>query len=235
MDLGDLTWTEAHAASVDAVFLPVGSTEQHGPHAPLATDTILAEAVAQRGATTSEHEVLIGPTIPVGIAEEHRAFAGTVWITPDTFRTLIREIVSALAAHGWENIVLVNGHGGNIGALDEVTARLTRDGVATCIPFTWFAATDLGDTAMGHGGAVETSALLAAVPDLVRVDHLEEAASGAADRWGRWVGGVNLAVDSDEFSESGVVGDPRDATAAHGEELLSSGAVHLAAIVDDLV
>lgn len=234
MDLGELTWTDADAAAIDVALVPVGSTEQHGPHAPLGTDTILAEAVARRGAATTEHEVLIAPPIPYGIAEEHRAFAGTAWLTPDTFRSVVSEVVLSLASHGWDRVVIVNGHGGNIAAIEEVAARLTRDGDATCAAFTWFGATDVSPAEMGHGGPVETSALLAAAPDLVRHERLADAASGAADRWGRWVGGMNLAYDSHEFSESGVVGDPREADAERGEDLLSQAAANLAAVIDEL-
>lgn len=234
MDLAELTWRDAEDAAIDVALVPVGSTEQHGPHAPLGTDTILAEAVARRGAATSEHQVVIAPPIPYGIAEEHRAFGGTAWIMPDTFRTILGEVIRSLASHGWDRVVVVNGHGGNVAAIEEVSARLTRDGAATCAAFTWFAATDVSPGEMGHAGPVETSALLAAAPDLVRTDRLGEAATGSADRWGRWVGGMNLAYDSDEFSESGVVGDPREADAAWGEDLLSQAAANLATVIDDL-
>ena len=235
MELADLSWTDADALDVDAVLCPVGSTEQHGPHAPLGTDTMLAEAVAHRGAATSEHEVIIAPSVPVGIAEEHRAFAGTLWLSPDTFRQVVTEIVQSVASHGWDRVVLVNGHGGNSAALREVAARVTRDGDAHCAAFTWFDATDISRSEMGHGGPIETSALLAAMPDLIQETHLEAAASGAASRWGRWVGGTNLAYDSDTFSESGVVGDPREASAQRGEQLLSQAAANLATVIDDLV
>lgn len=234
MRLAEIPSTAAGAATDSVALLPVGSTEQHGAHAPLGTDTVLAEAVATRGAAVSEAETVIAPAIPIGVSEEHRAFPGSLWITPDTFRAIVRETASSLAYHGWDRIVIVNGHGGNVAATEEVAARLTRDGTASTAAFTWFDAIDLPPAEMGHGGPVETSALLAAAPDLVREEGIAESATGAADRWGRWVGGVNVAYDSDEFSESGIVGDPRDADATRGEELLAAAATNLATLIDDL-
>lgn len=234
MELADHTWTDADATDARVALLPIGSTEQHGPHAPLGTDTILAETVAKRGAATSDQLTVIAPAIPIGIAEEHRAFSGTLWLSPNTVRKVISETVSSLAAHGWDRVVLVNGHGGNVAAIEEIAARLTRDGVARCVPFTWFDAIDLSKSDMGHGGQVETSALLAVDPSRIRSDRLEEATHGAADRWGKWVGGVNVAIDTDEFSQNGVVGNPAHADEERGNALLDEAAEKLAAVIEEI-
>jgi creatinine amidohydrolase len=249
MRLSDAAWTDVRDADVDVAFLPVGSTEQHGPHAPLGTDTLNAVAVAEAGAEAYEDggaasldtdcppgAVAVAPPIPVGVAEEHRTFDGTMWVSPDTFRAYVRESAESLTAHGVDRVVFVNGHGGNVEALAEVARRFSRDpnhggyGVA----FTWFEA--VGDHAsdMGHAGPLETALLRATNPESVREERVDEASAGAADRWGEWVSGVNLAHDSDEFSDNGVVGDPRGGDAARGAELLdrASGALaELAAAV----
>lgn len=233
MELAAMRWPEADATDPDVVLLPVGSTEQHGPHAPLGTDTIIAEAVASRTAASSSRDVLVTPALPLGVAEEHRGFAGTLWLSPDTFRQAIRETVTALVHHGWERVIVVNGHGGNVDALREACALLTRHDVAVCVPFTWFAALDLpADLAMGHGGAVETAALLALQPDLVDDERIDAAAGGGVERWGEWVAGVNLATESVEFTENGVVGDPRAADADLGERLLAEAEEALHDLVD---
>ncbi|MFB6106449.1 MAG: creatininase family protein [Halobacteriaceae archaeon] len=231
MDLRTATWTDADAADADCLCLPVGSTEQHGPHAPLATDALTAAAVADRAAAADD-ALVVGPTVPVGVSAEHRAFAGTLAVSADTFRAYVRETVESGAAHGWDRAVLVNGHGGNAPALREVAARLTREGTARTAAFTWFDAVDADD--MGHGGPVETSALLSVRADLVREDRLDDAARGAAERWGRWVGGTNLAYDVDEFAANGVVGDPREASAERGEQLLDAAAGALLDVVGAL-
>lgn len=264
MRLSEVTWTDARDADVDVAFLPVGSTEQHGPHAPLGTDTLNAVAVAEAGVDAYERgeesgegreaggegresseeppaergEVAVTPPVSVGVAEEHRAFDGTMWVSPETFRAYVRESAESLVAHGVDRVVFVNGHGGNVEALAEVARRFSRDpdhggyGVA----FTWFEA--VGDHAsdMGHAGPLETALLRATNPDLVREERVEGAGADAADRWGEWVSGVNLAHDADEFTDNGVVGDPREGDAERGAVLLdraSDALAELAAAVVD--
>lgn len=233
MRLAEMSWTDARDTNVDVVLLPVGSTEQHGPHAPLGTDWMLAEAVADRAQAESEHSVVIAPTLPIGVAAEHRAFAGTLWLSPDTFRETIRETVSSIAHHGWDHVIIVNGHGGNIAALNEICAAITREDIAHCVPFTWFDSIDLpSDIPMGHAGAIETAGILATHPELVDTDRADTAGDDAADRWGKWVAGVNLAVDSNAFTENGVVGDPSLADADLGESALEQASVQLATLID---
>jgi creatinine amidohydrolase len=216
MRLSEATWPEVRDLDTDLALLPVGSTEQHGPHAPLGTDALAAEAVAEAGAEAYADPVAVAPTLDFGVSEEHRAFDGTMWLSPDTFRSVIRESVGSLAHHGFDRVVVVNGHGGNVEALAEGCRTLTRRETAFTVPFTWFD----GEDEMGHAGVVETSFLQHVRPDLVREDRIDAASEGAAERWGDWVGGVNLSVDSHEFSENGVVGDPADADADTGEKLL---------------
>ena len=248
MNLAESTWTEVRDADVDVAFLPVGSTEQHGPHAPLATDAVTATAVAEAAAAryegvadeatagedeaTARGEALVTPTVPVGVSEEHRAFDGTMWVSPDAFRAYVREAAASLGASGINRIVFVNGHGGNVEALATVARRFSRDpahdgyGVA----FTWFEAVGEHTSEMGHAGPLETALLRAVHPELVREDAVEGACEGGADRWGEWVAGVNLAHDVDAFSDNGVVGDPTAGDAARGEELLTLASDALCAL-----
>jgi creatinine amidohydrolase len=223
MHLAEVTWTDVDDADASLALLPVGSTEQHGPHAPLGTDIITAEAVAGAGAdryeAANDEPVLVAPPVPVGVAEEHRRFAGTLWVPEDSFRAYVGDVLRSLGDAA-DRVVVVNGHGGNIAALRECCARVTRDGDAYAVPFTWF---DVAE-GMGHGGPVETALVRHVAPDLVHEDRLEAAADGAADGWGEWVAGVNLAYDSDEFTDNGVVGDPRDGDPARGERLLEEAA-----------
>jgi creatinine amidohydrolase len=230
MHLSDATWPDAEAVDTELAVLPVGSTEQHGPHAPLGTDSLTAQAVADAAEATYDGEVVVAPPIHVGVAEEHREFPGTLWVSEDTFREYVRETVASLAHHGWTRVVVVNGHGGNVDPLGEVCARITRHDDADTWTFTWFDAVDAPD--MGHGGPVETSLLQYTHPGLVREDRLEEAAAGGADGWGEWVSGVNLAYDSSEFSENGTVGDPREGGPDRGERLLDEASAALVALLD---
>ena len=235
MDLRTSTWTDVDGVETDLALLPVGSTEQHGPHDPLATDALLAEAVASAGADAHDGEVVLAPTLPYGISEEHSGFPGTLWLSPDVFRDAVEDVVRSLAAHGFRRVVIVNGHGGNTAALREVGRELTRSGLGYVATFTWFEAIDLGpyeSVRMGHAGPVETAALLATRPELVREDRLDEAAAGAADRWGAWVSGVNVAYGVDEFSENGGVGDPRLGDADMGAALIAEAADALVELLD---
>jgi creatinine amidohydrolase len=238
MHLADATWTDVRDADTRLALLPVGSTEGHGPHAPLGTDTLNAERVADAGAERYEADhdesVVVGPPVTVGISEEHRAFDGTLWVSPDTFRSYVRETVESLAHHGFDRVVLVNGHGGNVDALREVSARLTRDEVAYTAPFTWFDSVGEHSSDMGHAGPLETAMLRHTNPDVVREDRIEEAREGGSDRWGEWVSGVNLAYDSDEFTENGVVGDPADGDAERGAALLDLASAGLVELLEAL-
>jgi creatinine amidohydrolase len=245
MRLADATWTDVRDADADVAFVPVGSTEQHGPHAPLGTDTLDAVAVAEAGAAAYEAaenedgapaEVAVAPPIPVGVAEEHRAFDGTMWVSPGTFRAYVREAAESLPHHGIDRVVFVNGHGGNVEALAEVARRFSRDDAhdGYAVAFTWFETVGEHAGDMGHAGPLETALLRATNPELVREDRIEAAREEAADRWGEWVSGVNLAHDSDEFTDNGVVGDPSAGDAERGEVLLdlaSDALAELAAAV----
>jgi creatinine amidohydrolase len=248
MHLAESTWTEVRDADVDVAFLPVGSTEQHGPHAPLATDALTATAVAEAAAsrygdatgegstsedgTGSHGEALVTPTVPIGISEEHRAFDGTMWVSPDAFRAYVREAAASLGASGIDRVVFVNGHGGNVEALATVARAFSRDAAhdGYGVAFTWFEAVGEHASEMGHAGPLETALLRAVHPELVREDAIESARDGAADRWGEWVAGVNLAHDADAFTDNGVVGDPTAGDAARGEELLTLASDALCAL-----
>ena len=234
MHIEEATWTELNETETNLALLPIGSTEQHGPHAPMATDTLNAEAIATEAAERYTDPVVVAPSVSVSIAEEHRYFTGTLWTDESTFRNYIRDIVTSLSFHGWDRVVLVNGHGGNVDALREVSGRITRHDDAFAVPFTWF--NEIGDhgSGMGHGGPIETALLRHTSPDVVHEDRLEEAANGAGDRWGEWQGNVNLAFDSDEFTENGVVGDPRDGDADLGSELLNTAADSLTELLSVL-
>ncbi len=250
MRLAERSWTDVRDADVDVAVVPVGSTEQHGPHAPLGTDTLNAVAVAEAAADAYDAEprsgvaegidrgaAVVTPAIPVGIAEEHRAFDGTMWVTPDTFRAYVREAAASLTGHGIDRVVFANGHGGNIDALAEVARRFSRDDAhdGYAVAFTWFAAVGDHGGDMGHAGPLETALLRATNPELVRDDRIGEASDGAADRWGEWVAGVNLAHDSDEFTDNGVIGDPAEGTAALGDELLELASGSLAELMRAVV
>src|SRR3954452_7981950 len=118
-----MTWQEVGAqieAGVDAVLLPIGTTEQHGPHMTLDTDCVIAQGLATRTAQLAADEglsVLVAPTLNVTLSWYHMQFPGSMRLTTTTFLTVFREVCDSLVHHDLENVLAMNGHGGNIAAL----------------------------------------------------------------------------------------------------------------------
>ncbi|MEF8975691.1 MAG: creatininase family protein [Halapricum sp.] len=234
MHLAEATWTDADAAKTDLALLPTGSTEQHGPHAPMGTDALSAETIAAEAAEAHDGEVVVAPTVNVGISEEHRHFTGSLWVSEDTFRSYVRETVTSLASHGWDRVVVVNGHGGNTAALREVCGGITRQDDAYAVPWTWFDALDFDEYGvdLGHGGPAETAFVQAVRPELVDEERFEAAAAGAGDAFGEFDQGANLAYDFAAFSESGNIGDPSEGDAQLGKQLLADATEALVSLLE---
>tara|TARA_A100001037_G_scaffold207564_1_gene185938 strand:+ start:19177 stop:19899 length:723 start_codon:yes stop_codon:yes gene_type:complete len=232
MDLSQATSDDAKNTTSKIVVFPVGSTEQHGPHAPLSTDLLLATSIAEEGIKQSTHEVILAPPLPFGVSEEHRNFSGTIWLSPSTFRNCIKDVLNSFIYHGWDKIIIVNGHGGNIDALNEVCAEVTRNTTtpAFATTFTWFLYSN--DIPMGHAGEVETSLLLCQFPDLVDHDMIEEATINSGDSWGSNEQSAQMKYDVDQFSRNGVIGDPSAASEQFGRKLLNESGISLAKLID---
>ena len=206
-ELGERTSGQVSGAAPTLV-VPVGSTEQHGPHLPLDTDTRIAVAVAHRVGADLGH--LTAPAIAYGASGEHRGFAGTVSIGTAALTAVLAEY--GRSACDWATrLVFVNGHGGNTEALRAAVGLLRREGrdAGWCSCFA-----EGGDA---HAGHTETSLLLHLWPHLVLADRFVAGnVEPLADLMGELRRGGVAAV-----SESGVLGDPRTASAAAGEQILA--------------
>jgi creatinine amidohydrolase len=125
------TWpdVERYLAQSHCIIIPIGSTEQHGPNGLIGTDALCAEAVAQ--AVGDQTEAMVAPTIPVGMAQHHLAFAGSMSLRPSTLIAVVKDWVFSLARHGFRRFYFVNGHGGNIAtvqaAFSEIYAEASLD------------------------------------------------------------------------------------------------------------
>ncbi|MEM7141664.1 MAG: mycofactocin biosynthesis peptidyl-dipeptidase MftE [Actinomycetota bacterium] len=214
-ELGTLVSADLESAS-RVLLLPVGSTEQHGPHLPLDTDTRLASAVATAVAERVEGCV-VGPPIGIGSSGEHAGFAGTLSIGTKVLADVLVEVVRT-AGPEFARIVVVNGHGGNAYALRAAAATCEAEGRALEV---WSIRLPGADA---HAGRTETSLLLHLAPELVRWDA---AAAGNTQPLAEI---LPTMIESGvrEISANGVLGDPAGATAAEGAALFAT-------LVDDAV
>jgi mycofactocin precursor peptide peptidase len=212
----DLTWPDVPPRAI--LLVPTGSYEQHGPHLPLHTDTTIAVAVAQRAAEQLDAErVLVAPPLAFGASGEHQDFPGTVSMGTVALQAVIVELVRS--ASTWAaRTVFVNGHGGNLTALRTAVALLQGEGHdAGWVP----CAVPGGDA---HAGHTETSLMLHLAPHEVRTDR---AVAGNTQPLHRLMPAL-VADGVRALSPTGVLGDPRGATAEAGASILKS-------IVDDVV
>ena len=131
LQLKDCTWPmiEAYLNKNTTIIVPVGSTEQHGPTGLLGTDFMTAESIAFE--VSKRTGVLVAPSINFGMAMHHMAFPGTISLTPATFMKVIIDVIKSLRAHGFKNILFINGHGGNIAPLTtafcQIKSKLNED------------------------------------------------------------------------------------------------------------
>jgi mycofactocin system creatininase family protein len=194
------------------VLVPVGSLEQHGPHLPLDTDTVIATAVAARAADDlqrSGRSVLVAPALAYGSSGEHQDFAGTSSIGTTVLHGTVVELTRSMRT--WASrVVFVNGHGGNLTALRSAVAQLVDEGHDVA----WVAcATEDVDL---HAGRTETSLMLHLAPWTVRADLAEPGNTGTLEELLplMMAGGVKVV------SANGVLGDPSGASAPEGAAVL---------------
>ncbi|MGW3963607.1 mycofactocin biosynthesis peptidyl-dipeptidase MftE [Amycolatopsis sp. NPDC005003] len=217
MRLADLTWPEVPASAILAV--PVGATEQHGPHLPLSTDTDIALALCDRLAA-HRPDVLVAPPVAYGSSGEHAGFAGTLSIGQEATELLLVELGRS-ATETFPRILFVSAHGGNAGPVARAVARLRAESRDVEV----FQPRWAGDP---HAGRPETALQLALRPDAVRMDR---AAPGDPRPLGELLpllldGGVRAVTGT------GVLGDPTGATAPDGLALLETLTAQLVSHVD---
>lgn len=226
------------------LILPVASVEQHGPHLATGVDTVLASGVALATARALQSrgvQVLVAPCVWHGLAEHHMEFGGTFTLDVDTFRAVLRGLVRSAARHGVRRVFLLNGHGGNTEAVAVAAAEAAQDlGIAVAAATYWLAlATPFGaileqQPNVKHACEAETSMMMALAPASVRIERIAEAIPAEGPVAGTGLPpGVSRARSFARFAPTGVIGDPRAASAEKGERLLAAAAEGLAAILAD--
>ena len=227
---------EAIASGVDTIIITIGSTEQHGLHLPLGTDAIMGEALGQRVAHALG-DTLLAPGMRIGCSEHHMDFAGSLTLSRETFIGVVGDICRSLARHGFRHIVLLPTHGGNFAPLAKAVEAIRPElsGV-NLIAFTDLMAfmDEIFQTgkarkvtpeqAGAHAGEFETSIMLYLRPDLVAIDKAQPGYVGDQLR----IAPLVFEKGFRAVTANGVLGDPRNASAANGE-------AYMAAITDLLV
>jgi creatinine amidohydrolase len=218
--------------------LPLAAVEQHGPHLPLGVDTFISEAYLERVGKIlpAELPVTFLPVQRVGVSAEHLSFPGTLTISATTAITAWTEIGESLARTGLRKLVLVTSHGGNVAAMEIVARELrTRLGMlAVTLGWHRFGYPDGTFTAEEkkhgiHGGDIETSLMLAAKPDTVRMDKAPNAtpATIAMTQEFKWLGAyrpAGFAWMTQDINPTGAVGDATLASAVKGDAAFTRGA-----------
>jgi creatinine amidohydrolase len=160
------------------VVLPLGATEQHGPHLPTGTDALLATEVAERAvaiaAAKATRSFVVAPSLRVGASDHHHPFGGTLSLGPETLLSVVLDVAHSVVRAGGRRLVLINGHGGNTGVCHAAAAAASSRWDVAVAHLDYWTVLDAGadpaadDTPVpGHAGAFETSMVLAVRPELV--------------------------------------------------------------------
>ncbi|MEB0059146.1 MULTISPECIES: creatininase family protein [unclassified Variovorax] len=248
----DLTTRDFAAldATRTVAVLPLGATEQHGPHLPLGVDTRLADGIvaAMLPLLLPDASVLVLPTQAIGLSPEHARFAGTLTLSAETLIRMWKEIGAGVARAGIKKLVLFNAHGGHVGAMDVVARELREAHDLIVYSVSWFNL-PLGDagTQFGadehrfgvHAGDIETSMVLTLHPELVRMQAAEDFASASQQRAADYAilgngKSAKLGWAMQDYNAQGAAGNALAATAVKGRAVVEAAARQLALLLAEV-
>jgi creatinine amidohydrolase len=231
--------------------LPVAAIEQHGPHLPLSVDATLLQGVidAALPQLPADLPVLFLPPQNVGLSPEHIRFPGTLTLSPATVIALWTEIGECVARAGIQKLLLFNGHGGNVAAMDIVARELRQRCGLLVYSASWFSL-PLPDAVAGqfsaeehrfgiHGGEIETSMMLHLAPATVRMEHARDWRSSSQDRAERYrlLGNgksAKMGWAMQDYHPAGAVGNAAAATADRGRAVVQAAAEALVQLLQEL-
>ena len=240
-----LTWPEIREAAAQerVIVLPVGSTEQHGPHLPLDVDNFLCQQVCEGAAKLVPDDVLLMPQLSYGFNWHHIDFPGTIGIAWDNFVRFLLDIIRSVAHHGFKKVLIVNGHGSNRILVEVAARQATMDNPVICAGLDYFevardavhAVRESPKGWVAHADEIETSLYLYLRPEGVRRE-LAQAENNMLPSefwWQDLEGGARVGMMEwwSTFSHTGVLGDPTKATAEKGEALYRASTEQLAALI----
>ncbi|SFA93970.1 creatinine amidohydrolase [Lentibacillus halodurans] len=233
-----MTWKEIEQSfkKDPVIIVPLGSTEEHGPHS-ITGDYLAAAELAKRVAEQSDAYYL--PVIPFGNSEYFRGYPGTISLSQETVLRILEEIFQSLTEHGITKIVVFNGHAGNSSAVDQIARKLKRESnimIASVDLWQWLSNENKRDIYQeedpsGHGGEPLTSVMSYLYPQEMRMDLLDEWA--VEDSWESFAienfkkaradtATANLFFDMEEISREGIVGNPANASFQRGEKIVKT-------------
>jgi creatinine amidohydrolase len=236
---------EQAAKEGGVVIVPIGSTEQHGPHLPVDTDISIVSEVAVRAAQrVDEFPVLVAPPVWSGYSPHHMVFPGTITLRFDTFINLLVDVCSSIAHHGFQKIFLLNGHGGNHHLVAAATMQLNEKGIMAASASYYFMITaelaqirDSAPGGMGHACELETSVQMHLRSELVDETTIEaHPRAQLSSFFGRDLTEAGSVYYSPvaTFKRpgfTGVSGDPTKASAEKGGRILEAAANKVAMFV----
>ena len=253
-DLSAHDFSESMASGLAArtvAVLPVAAVEQHGPHLPLHVDATLLQGVidAALPLLPADLPVLFLPPQNVGLSTEHLSYPGTLTLSPATLIALWTELGACVARAGVKKLLLLNGHGGNVAAMDIVARELRQRHGLLSYSASWFSL-PLPDAVAGlfsaeehrfgiHGGEVETSMMLHLAPHTVRMERARDWRSTSQDRAqahailgnGR---SAKMGWAMEDYNPAGAVGNAAAATRDKGRAVVESAAQALAQLLGEL-
>lgn len=209
------------------VLAPIAACEQHSRHLPVFTDTILVTAVAEGAEQRLPEQILLLPTLWFGASGHHLRFGGTLSAEVDTHVTMLCDLITPLLEDGFQRVLIVNGHGGNIDTMHMALRRLqTRYPQKQCTASSYWeiAEKELAALAegarktMGHACEFETSMILALRPDLVRKEEIKDDPPPSEPA----LRGLYISEDMYQRTDHGAVGYPELATAEKGKKFLNA-------------
>ncbi len=226
------------------IVLPLGATEQHGPHLAVSTDTDIVGRIAQSAEQALPDTVLLCPTLAIGSSDHHLSFGGTISLSPALYTEMIIQMVQCFLGNGFRRIVLLNGHGGNITPVKQALSVLsnrfdeaTQPNVVLATYWELAGKTFAGESpmespALSHACEYETSLMLHLFPEKVWMDQVQRAGRPASNGYIPWEDdepykGVSMVKQTAFVSSNGSSGEPALATAAKGRHLFNSALVAL--------
>ncbi len=226
MKFYEMTASELRGVDRDGtlVLLPIAACEQHGPHLPTATDTIICGAIAAGVEKEMPDSVLLLPVLWLGASQHHLPWGGTLTATLETYTTLLCEIIQPLLQDGYRRVLLLNGHGGNVDPMHVALRRLQPRYPQTLLSAAAYwsiAKSEIAeiltgeDKGIGHACEAETSLVMHLRPELVRADGIHDASQYLPSD----VHGVFVCRDMKQRTERGATGRPDLATAEKGKSL----------------